>query len=65
MPLQALCMISSPYVNSNWSYGPETAKLGFDLCDIDLWPLTLTLCMDIKPVNGNQWKFPDDPMTGT
>ena len=40
---QALCMISSPYVNSNWSYGPETAKLDFDLCDLDLWPLTLTL----------------------
>ena len=38
MPHQALCMISSPYINSNWSYGPETAKLGFDLCDIDLWP---------------------------
>ena len=24
------------------SYSPEMAKLGFDLCDFDLWPLTLT-----------------------
>ena len=38
-PHQALCIISSPYVNSNWSYGSETAKLGFDLWDLDLWPL--------------------------
>ena len=39
---QALCIILSSYVNSNWSYGPETAELGFDLCDLDLWLLTLT-----------------------
>ena len=44
--------MSSPYVNSNWSYGPEMAKLGFDLCDLDLWPLTLTFCMDVTFVNG-------------
>ena len=31
-----LRIISSTYVNSNWSYGPETVKLGSDLCDIDL-----------------------------
>ena len=49
----SLCIISSPYVNSNWSYGPETAKWGHDLCDLDLWPLTLTFCMDIMSVNGN------------
>ena len=35
---QALCIISSSYVNSNCSYGTKTAKLGFDLCDLDLWP---------------------------
>ena len=35
MPQQALYIISSPYVNSNWSYGPETSKLGFDLYDLD------------------------------
>ena len=40
MQHQALCIISLPYVNSNWSYGPETAKWGHDLCDLDfdLWP---------------------------
>ena len=44
----------------------ETAKLGFDLCDIDLWPLTLTFCMDITSVIGNHsWKFHDDTMMGT
>ena len=35
---QAWCIISSPYVNLNWSYSPETAKWGHDLCDLDLWP---------------------------
>ena len=29
-----MCIISS-YVNSKWSYSPETVKLGFDLCDHD------------------------------
>ena len=64
--LQALCIISSSYVNSNWSYSPETAKMVFDLCDRDLWPMTLDFCMDITFVNGNNsWKFHDDTMTGT
>ena len=31
MPYHALCIIPSPYVNSNWSYDLETAKLGFNL----------------------------------
>ena len=35
---QAVCIISSQYVNSNRSYGPETAKWGHDLCGNDLWP---------------------------
>ena len=53
-------------VNSNWSYSPETAKLGCDLCDLDLWPLTLTFCMDVTLVRGdNSWKFHDDTMMGT
>ena len=38
---------------SNWSYGLERTKLGFHLCDLDLWPLTLTFCMDITYVSGN------------
>ena len=25
-------------MNSNWCYSPKTAKLGGDLCDLDLWP---------------------------
>ena len=62
----ALCIISSPYVNSTWSYSPEMAKCGHDLCDLDLWPRTLVFCMDIMSVNGNNsWKFQDDTMTGT
>ena len=45
---------------------PETAKLGVDLCDLDLWPLTLTFCMDITSYHGNNsWKFQDDTMMGT
>ena len=45
-------------------YDPETLKLGkmcFDLCDRDLWPLTLTVCMHITSVNcNNSCKFQDD-----
>ena len=53
-------------MNSNWSYSPETAKLGVDLCDLDFWPLTLTFCMDVTFVIGNNsWKFHDDTMKGT
>ena len=63
---QAMCIISSWYLNSNWSYGPETAKLAVDLCDLDLWPLTLNFCMDVTFVIGNNsWKFHDDTMMGT
>ena len=53
MLLQFLCIISKPYINSNWSYSPENAKLGFDLCDLNLWPLTLKFCMDITSVIGD------------
>ena len=53
-------------MNSNWSYSPEKAKLGCDLCDLDLSPLTLTFCMDVTLVRGdNSWKFHDDAMMGT
>ena len=52
---QALCVISSPYANSNWSYSPEMAKLDYDLCDLDLWPLALNFCMDITSVIGNNF----------
>ena len=53
MRLQAVCMISLPYVNSNWSYSTKTAELGFDLCDLDRWTLILTFYMDITSVHGN------------
>ena len=63
---QAICIISSSYVNSNWSYSPETVKLVCDLCDLDLWPLTLTFCMDLTlAIGNNSWKFHDDTMMGT
>ena len=29
------------------------AKLGHDLCDLDISPMTLTFCMDITFVIGN------------
>ena len=46
MLLQALCIISEPSVNSNWSYSPETLHLGqnqrfFVLCDLEIWQMTL------------------------
>ena len=46
---QAVCIISLPYVNSNWSYGQETAKWGHDICDLDLdlWPFAWTSHMSI------------------
>ena len=47
-------------------YSPETVKLGCDLCDLDLWPLTITFCMDVTLVFGNNFgKFHDDTMMGT
>ena len=65
-PYQALCITSLSYVNSSWSYVPETAKLGFDLWDLDIWPLTLLFCMDITSVSGkNSWRFHDDTMMET
>ena len=55
---QAVCIIPSSYVNSNCSYSPETAKLGHDLCDLDLyniwpWPFAWTslLSLVITPEN--------------
>ena len=46
MLLQALCIISYPLVNSNWSYSPETANLGqiwrlLEPCDLEIWQMTL------------------------
>ena len=46
MLLLALCIISWPLVNSNWSYSPKTANLGqnrrfFEPCDLEIWWMTL------------------------
>ena len=46
MLLQALCIISYPLVNSNWSYSPETTNLGqiqrfLQPCDLEIWRMTL------------------------
>ena len=43
---QALCIISKPWVNTNWSYSPETLNSGqnqqfFVLCDLEIWQMTL------------------------
>ena len=63
---QAICIIPSSYVNSNWSYSPAAVKLGCDLCDLNLWSLTLTFCMDLTlGIGNNSWKFYDDTMIGT
>ena len=37
IPQQALCIISKPWVNWNWSYSRETDKLVVELCDLDLF----------------------------
>ena len=63
---QAICIISSSYMNSNCSYSPETVKLGLWPPWPWLWPLTSTFCMDVTFVTGNNsWKFHDDTMMGT
>ena len=46
MLLQALCIISYPLVNSNWSYSPEPPNLGqigrfLDPCDLKIWRMTV------------------------
>ena len=38
----------------------------FDLCDLDLWPVTLIFCMEITCVIvNNVWNFLDDMMMWT
>ena len=43
---QALCIVSNPLVNSNWSYSPEALNSGqkrrfFVWCDLEIWWMTL------------------------
>ena len=56
---QALCIISNPLVNSNWSYSPETPNLGqigqfFEPCDLEIWQMTLNKAnlRDLKAATG-------------
>ena len=42
---KAICIISSSYVNSNWSYSPETPNLGrirrfLEPHDLEIWRMT-------------------------
>ena len=44
--LQALCSISYPLVNSNWSYSPKTPNLGqirrfIEPCGLEIWRMIL------------------------
>ena len=64
MPHQALCIISLPYVISDWSKGPQLAKLGFDLCDLDLWPWPFA-CTSLLSTVITPEKFHNDTMRGT
>ena len=42
------------------------AKLGFDLWDLDFWPLTSTFCMVIPfDIGDHSWNFHDDTMMET
>ena len=43
---QALCIIFKPWMNSNWSYSPETLNSGQNQqflvsCDLEIWRMTL------------------------
>ena len=68
-PLLCHTKLCASYHLHKWiqtSYSPETAKWAFDLCTLALCPLTLTFCMDITFVNGNNSrKYYDDTMTRT
>ena len=60
-----LCVSFHHHMWIQTGVSPETVMLGCDLCDLDLWPLTLTFCMDHTLVLGdNSWKFHDDTMMG-
>ena len=48
-------LYAASYVNSNWSYNPETAKMDFDLCDLDLspWPFAWTSLLSLAITSEN------------
>ena len=60
MLLRALYIILYPLVDSDWSYSPETPNLGqnrrfFELCDLEIWPLSLTFYTDLTLAIGNNF----------
>ena len=65
---QALCIISNPSVNSNWSYSPETLSASqnwrfFVPCDLEIWRMTLKNnkaplqchCKLVAPFHSHWW----------
>ena len=61
-----LSYATSSFVHHFITISEYNLELVFDLCDLDLWLLTLIYCMDITSVNGNpSLKFHDDMMMGT
>ena len=78
MLFQALCIISYPLVNSNWSYSPETPNLGqiwrfLEPCDHEIWQMTLqnnwaplqALCSILYPLVNSNWSYsPETPNLG-
>ena len=65
--LWSLVITPENFMMIRWWEQTDRRKIPFvELCDLDLWPLTLTSCMDITFVNVNySWKFHDDTMRGT
>ena len=47
-------------MNSNWSYGPETAKWGHDFCDLDLLHGHSLLSLVITPENFMMIQWQED-----
>ena len=69
VPLLCYFKLYASFLSHLWIQVRKNSNLGkicFDLCDLDLWPLTLTFRMDITYVDGNNsWKFHDDTMGET
>ena len=66
-PLLGIIKLYASFHHHMWiQTGVAVQKgLGCDLCDLDLWPLTLAFCMDLTLVLGdNSWNFLDDTMMG-
>ena len=66
-PLLSIIKLYASFHHHMWiQTGVTVRKWGVDLCDLGLWPLTLTFCMDVTfVIVNNSWKFHDDTMMGT